>query len=98
MNFDVAENLISELVSQIKSGKESSIKEFANLIEFIDRVKFEFDFLPIKFLAFVRAKCMELLGESRDSDLKEYLLTFRPGDERPYYLDDLELILTGKEK
>jgi hypothetical protein len=97
LNFDVAENLISELVSQVKSGKENSIQEFANLIEFIDRIKFEFDFLPIKFLAFVRAKCTELLGESRDSDLKEYLLNFRPGDERPYYLDDFELILTGRE-
>jgi hypothetical protein len=98
LDFNAAEILISELVKDVKFGRENSKEEFANLIEFIERAKYEFDFLPTRLLTFARNKFLEAVNEAKSADLRNYLLSFRPKDEKPYYLDDFELILTSKGK
>jgi hypothetical protein len=98
LDFNAAEILISELVKDVKSGRENSIQEFANLIEFIERAKYEFDFLPTRLLTFVRDMLLETVNEAKSADLRQHLLSFRPKDEKPYYLDDFELLLTSKGK
>ena len=97
LDFDNAESMILRLLGEAKSGGQGAIQEFANLFEFVDRVKYEFDFLPKKLLTFVRDKCIEAVNEPGSDQLRQYLLSFRLEDEKPYYLDDFELIL-GKGK
>jgi hypothetical protein len=98
LDFESAELVISDLLEEAKSEKSSSIQEFANLLEFTDRAKFEFDFLPWKLHETIKDRLLEALRNRKSTELKNYLLAFKPNGERPYYLDDYELILTGKEK
>lgn len=96
LNFDYAELKITEILSRAKSGDLDSIEEFTNILEFVDRVKYEFDFLPKKLLENVRIQLIDALKDPTVSELRNYLLAFKPGGQRPYYLDDFELVLSGK--
>lgn len=98
LDFDSAEMVISEILNEVKSGDSNSIKELANLLEFTDRVKFEFDFLPKRLLENIKSQVRIALQERKASVLQEYLLNFRLNDERPYYLDDFEFLIAGKGK
>jgi hypothetical protein len=97
-NFAAAEEDCKELLNAAKAGDESAAGKVANILEFLERVRFEFDFLPQRLITNMKNQVVEILTSKNAEILKESLRTFTAKGERPYFMDDFELILTGRGK
>ena len=95
-NFEAAEEVCKELFDATKGGDAIAAQKVANILEFTDRVKFEFDFLPQRLITSVKSQVIEILASKNGGVLKESLLAYSPKGERPYFMDDLEPILASK--
>jgi len=98
LNFDIGEEIFSKVLTDAKSGVEGACLELANLLEFTDRLRFDFDVLPKRFIAFVFDSVFMAIKEKTSGALRRTLIEFKPNGERPYYMDDLEYELVGNQK
>jgi hypothetical protein len=98
LDFNSAEEIFSKVLSDAKSDLHSACEELACLLELIDRLKFEFDVLPKRFVAFAFDSVISAIKEDKSETLRRTLTEFRPNGERPYFMDDLEFELLGQKK
>jgi hypothetical protein len=97
LDFDLAKEIFTKLLSEAKSARKEACEELANLIEFIDRARFEYDFLPKQIILLVYEEVANAILSGNYDSLRETLIAFKPGGQRPYYIDELEFALTGLE-
>jgi hypothetical protein len=97
LDFDLAEEIFTKLLIEAKSDRKEACEELANLLEFIDRARFEYDFLPKKIITLVYEEVGNAILSGNCEILRETLITFNPDSQRPYYFDELEFALTGLE-
>lgn len=95
-NFQAAETVFHNLLNSATTGDANAANKVANILEFSDRVKYEFDFLPQKLINGIKNQIIEALGSKSSGTLKESLLAYTANGERPYFMDDFEHILAGK--
>ncbi len=98
LDFDSAEDIFSRVLSDAKSGHDHACEEFVNLLELIDRLRFEFDVLPKRFIVLAFDSVLSAIREDKSESLRRTLNEFRPNGERPYFMDDLEFELLGQMK
>ncbi len=98
LRFDKAEETFLKLLSEVKIGQKEASEELANLLEFIDRARFEFDFIPDRLVAIAFDSVLEMIREGNCEVFKKALNEFRPNGERPYFMDNLEYVLSGPQK
>lgn len=95
VDFDKAQEIFSKVLTDAKSGIKSACLELVNLLEFTDRLRFDFDVLPKKFITFAFDSVMTAIKDEKCELLRSTLIEFKPNGERPYFMDDLELDLLG---
>ena len=95
LDFDSAESLFDNLLKEAESGVEGACVELANLLEFIDRLRFEFDLLPKRIVSFAFDSVLSAIQGGKNQTLRNTLIDFRPNEERPYFMDVLEFELLG---
>jgi len=98
LDFDLAEETFARILGEAKSGLNEACEELANLLEFIDRSRFEFDFLPNRIIASAFDSVLSAIKEKNSEALRTFLINFRPNGERPYFMDDLEYELLGLQR
>ena len=98
LDFDSAEEIFIRVLSDAKSGSDHACEELGNLLELIDRLRFEFDVLPKRFIALAFDSVLSAIREGKSETLRRTLNEFRPNGERPYFMDDLEFELIGQMK
>ena len=84
-------------MSEAKSARKEACEELANLIEFIDRARFEYDFLPKQIITLVYEEVASAIQSGNCDLLRETLIAFNPEGQPPYYMDELEFALNSLE-
>ena len=97
LDFNSAEELFDNLLKDAGSEVEGACLELANLLEFVDRSRFEFDYLPKRIVSFAFDSVLSAIQEKGNEALRKTLVEFSPNGERPYFMDEFDFESLGMQ-